>query len=201
VADDDISQHYEQSAAAAAEFARIGELFDAQLLNRGAEAPGAIAVAEPHRNHHVYATGASLYALGLRQRDADAVMGLLDLPHSRLAQIFADLAKVRRLDKFGAILPFVIDHYRDDLTARGRHLSWKRRWEAYQAELASWQAVDEQQRLHGAWRIRAMSAGQGELVRVTATLLEILMPEEMTRGEAADWLSANGANLYYRKEF
>lgn len=198
---DAISRHEKEAAAAAAEFARIGELFDAQLLNRASPVPYVSVATEPHRNFNIYALGASTYALGLRQRDADALMGLLDLPHGRIAQMAADLAKVRRLDKFGALLPFVIDHHRDELTARGRHLSWRRRWEAYQAQLASWQAVDEQQRLHGAWRKKAMTAGQGELVRVTATLLEILMPAEMTRGEAADWLATNGANLSYHEEF
>jgi hypothetical protein len=154
---------------------------------------------EPHRNWHVYALGADLADCGLQGKDALALMGLRSLPMSRLVRLLLDAHDRQPGAYLARLLPGIIDAHRDELHARGLAVSLQRRWRAYQADLASWQAQPKDLK-QGSWRERPMTAEQRELVRVTATLLDVPMPEGLTRGAAADWLEANGANLNYRKE-
>lgn len=101
---------------------------------------------------------------------------------------------------YGQALNRVLACTGDEMEMRGRYVSWLRSWTRYREEQESWLNEDEGKRLHGAWRRKEMTRGQRELVRVTATLLDILIPSEMSRGAAADFLEEHGANLRYRLE-
>lgn len=151
-----------------------------------------------HRDWHVYASGAVLYERGLRQADAAALDGLLTLRPDRAAFLLSLHACTAKT--FGDALVQVITVKKDELDARGHYASWHRRWLKYVADRESWLEEDEELRLHGPWRNKEMTRGQRELVRVTATLLNVFIPEEMNRGAAADFLDEHGANLLYRME-
>lgn len=151
--------------------------------------------ATPTANHHVFTLGAPFYGAGFRRGDADGLMGLLSLPAS---EAIALLAHCPRNGTFSTVLHTLLSKQASRLSDLGKMESWRNRWAAYQAELKSWRMVDWQTRCQGAWRLKDMSDRQRHLVRVTATLLDILIPVEMTRGEAPDWLEINGANLAYQ---
>lgn len=151
-----------------------------------------------HRNWHVFATGGVLYGQGLRQRDAAALDGLMTLRPSQVALWLSLHASTATT--FGEALVKILAENKDALDLRGRYASWHRRWISYVEDRESWLQEDEELRLCGAWRSKDMTSGQRELVRVTATLLDLLIPVEMDRGAAADFLEEHGANLLYRME-
>lgn len=159
---------------------------------------GATCAIEPHRNWHVYALGADLADCGLRGHDALALMGLRSLPITRLVRLLLAAHDAHPGAYLARLLPGIVDEHRDEFHARGLAVSRQRRWTAYKADLARWQAQPDDVK-QGSWRGLPMTTEQRELVRVTATLLDRPMPEDLTRGTAADWLESNGANLNYRK--
>jgi hypothetical protein len=77
--------------------------------------------------------------------------------------------------------------------------TWQRRLATYVEDRAEWLARDEEYRLEGAWRHESMTRGQRWLMRVTCRIRRIDLPGHLSRGDAADWLDANGANLSYRE--
>jgi hypothetical protein len=194
--EDDI-QH--EADPVADEFARIGGALSNLLARGTAETPSVgVTSASPialetHRNHHVFSLGGPLYADGFRRGDADALMGLLSLP---AAAAIASLAPHSCRATFAEALHALFANHAF-FSDRGRSVSVTRRWEAYRRELESWRRVDAETRCNGAWRSKEMSETQRHLVRVTAVHLEILIPIEMNRGQAADWLERHGANLNY----
>ncbi|NBB40101.1 MULTISPECIES: hypothetical protein [Sphingomonadaceae] len=154
---------------------------------------------EPHRNWHAYALGGDLADCGLQGGDAYALMGLRSLPIPRLVRLLLDAHDERPGIYLGRLLPGIIDTHRDELHARGLALSWQRRWIRYQEQLAAWQAQPDAVKA-GVWRDKPITMGQRELVRITATLLDLAMPVGLDRGGAADWLETQGANLNYTIE-
>lgn len=183
----------------AEELARVGQVMlalrrpDQRSRAEPAKSTSPIAP-EAHRNHHLFTLGGSLYADGFRRSDADAFMGLLSLPAREAIALLQTRASAGTLAQalhalFGACGPSLVD--------RGRSVSLGRRWAAYHLELEGWRRVDGETRVSGSWRDKGMSENQRHLVRVTAVLLDLLIPVEMNRGEAADWLERHGANLNY----
>ena len=154
---------------------------------------------EPHRNWHAYALGGDLADCGLQGGDAYALMGLRSLPIHRIVRLLLDAHDENPGVYVGRLLPGIVDTHRDELHARGLCVSWQRRWGRYQAQLTAWQAQSESVKA-GAWRNKQITMGQRELVRITATLLELPVPTGLDRGAAADWLEAQGANLNYTIE-
>lgn len=184
-----------------AELSRVGKLLTSTFLPdaRSASGEGSSATSasrlNSNRNNHVFTLGAPFYGAGFRRGDADGLMGLLSLPAS---EAIALLAQCHRDGSFSTVLHTLLGKQASRLSDLGKMESWRNRWAAYQADLASWRQIDRQTRRQGGWRVKEMSEGQRHLVRVTATLLGTLIPLEMTRGEAADWLEINGANLAYQ---
>ncbi len=156
-------------------------------------------LANPSEIHHKIALGAVLVGLGLTASDADAVAGLLG---SYADQVIADCETAVEPDPvatFGTALVRVIDRHERELTAGGLFESWARRLAAYQEDRAEWLARDVEFRLQGAWRAEAMTRGQRWLVRVTCRIRYLDLPGHLSRGDAADWLDAHGANVTYRE--
>ena len=73
---------------------------------------------------------------------------------------------------------------------------WSKRKAEYDEDCALWKAAANEK--GDGWRDKPMSSAQRFLIADTARLLEIEIPEAMRRGEAADWLERNGANLIYK---
>lgn len=151
---------------------------------------------EPHSNHHKFTVGGALYAFGFRRQDADALTGILSMSVSEVIALFTARADSAT---FAHALQAVFALRGPSLKDRGRAVALGRRWVAYREELASWREVESDIRARGSWREKSMSEGQRHLVRVTAVLLDLPIPVEMNRGEAADWLDRHGANLSYEE--
>lgn len=156
-------------------------------------------VAEPTDVHNKIALGATLVGVGLSAIDADAVAGLLAFSAD---QVMADVEALIDLDplaSFGMALVALIDRQARDLTARGLFETWEHRLSAYLEDRAEWLARDIEFRLEGAWRHETMTRGQRWLVRGTCRIRHLDLPGNLSRGDAADWLEASGANLTYRE--
>jgi hypothetical protein len=93
----------------------------------------------------------------------------------------------------------MIDRFDRDLSARGLYETWARRLAVYDGDRAEWLARDAEFRLEGAWREEGMTRDQRWLIRVTCRLRCIDVPGHVSRGHAADWLEAHGANMNYRE--
>ncbi len=156
--------------------------------------------AEPHRDYHAYALGADLHFAGLTAADATALTGLWSTGPANVAKLLMIAAETNPATYVLRLLPSILNAHRDELEARGRLVQWRRRWAAYQAESEAWLASDLRTR-DGGWRDLHMTSPQRHLIRTTALLLKIDIPELRSRGEAHDWLNTYGANLVYRKAF
>lgn len=156
-------------------------------------------VAEPTEVHNKIALGGVLVNIGLSATDADALGGLLALWAD---QVWSDMDPLIDTDpcvSFGQAIVLMIDRHDRDLSARGIYETWARRLAAYDEDRAEWLARDDEFRLEGAWRDEGMTRDQRWLIRVTCRLRHIDVPGHLSRGDAADWLEAHGANMNYRE--
>jgi hypothetical protein len=156
-------------------------------------------VAEPREVHNKIALGGVLVNIGLSAIDADALAGLLAFWAD---QVWSDVDELIDTDPsvtLGQAIVMMIDRYDRDLSARGLYETWLRRVATYDADRAEWLARDEEYRLEGAWRDAGMTRDQRWLMRVTCRLRRIDVPGHLSRGDAADWLEAHGANMNYRE--
>lgn len=154
-------------------------------------------VVEPHRDSHAYHLGADSFYCGLATGDALAMMGLMSTGPTNVARLLLDAAEATPNIYVARLWPRIIDANRDEYEARGRHVSWQRRWARYKEDLDGFFATAD---IEGdTWRDLHMSSAQRHLVQDSAIMLDIDIPEEMTRGRAHDWLMSNGANVTYRR--
>lgn len=163
---------------------------------------GIVAV-EPHHDYHSYACGRDWVVNGARADDAFALMGLHSLPPERYCELILEAAQGKSGNtRYIVRLELeIVDRHRDGLDARGRFVSWRRRWTAYWDRVAEWEAEPEEERRHGHWRTRHITSGQRQLIADTARLLDVQMPGDVDRGGAHDWLAIYGANVVYRDVF
>ena len=156
-------------------------------------------VAEPTEVHNKIALGGVLVNHGLSAIDADALAGLLAFWADQVWSDMDDLIDTDPSVSLGQAIVMMIDRHDRDLSARGLYETWTRRLAAYDADRAEWLERDEEYRLEGAWRGEGMTRDQRWLIRVTCRLHCLDMPGHLSRGDAADWLEAHGANLNYRE--
>lgn len=156
-------------------------------------------VAEPSEVHNKIALGGVVVNYGLSAIDADALAGLLAFWADQVWSDMDDLIDTDPSVSFGQAIVMMIDRHDRGLSARGLYETWARRLAAYVEDRAEWLARDEEYRLEGAWREKAMTRGQRWLIRVTCRLRRIDVPGHLSRGDAADWLEAHGANMNYRE--
>ena len=156
-------------------------------------------VAEPREVHNKIALGGVLVNIGLSAIDADALAGLLAFWADQVLSDMDELIDIDPLVTFRQAIVMMIDRYDRDLSARGLYETWTRRLAAYDEDRAEWLARDEEFRLEGAWREEGMTRDQRWLIRVTCRLRGIDVPGHLSRGHAADWLQAHGANMNYRE--
>lgn len=188
-------------ARADADIARLGEDRAANAARRRAlVAPKyKTVIAEPTEVHNKIALGGVLVNLGLSAIDADALAGLLAFWADQVWSDMDELIDTDPLVSFGQAIVMMIDRHDRDLSSRGLYETWTRRLAAYDADRAEWLARDDEYRLEGAWRQEAMTRDQRWLMRVTCRLRRIDIPGHLSRGDAADWLEAHGANMNYRE--
>jgi hypothetical protein len=155
-------------------------------------------VVEPHRDHHAYHLGADLFYCGLATGDGLAMMGLMSMGPAHVARLLAEAAKSTPNVYVARLWPRLLHGNRGEYEARGRFVSWQRRWARYKSESYSWRKRQTDSD-DTSWRDLHMSSGQRDLVQDTAILLDLDIPEGMDRGRAHDWLMRNGANAVYRK--
>lgn len=156
-------------------------------------------VAEPTEVHNKIALGGVLVNHGLLAIDADALAGLLAFWADQVWSDMDDLIDTDPSVSFGQAIVMMIDRHDRDLSARGLYETWARRLAAYDEDRAEWLARGAEFRMEGAWRTESMTRGQRWLIRVTCRLRSIDVPGHLSRGDAADWLEAHGANLNYRE--
>lgn len=155
-------------------------------------------VVEPHRDHHAYHLGADQVYCGLATGDAFALMGLLSTGPANVGKLLIEAARSAPNLYVGRLWSRLIDADREVYEARGRYVAWQRRWAAYKVDHDGW--VASLSDCSDDWRARPMTSSQRHLVRDTAVMLDIDIPEGMTRGAAHDWLTRNGGNVVYRRE-
>ncbi len=156
-------------------------------------------VANPSEVHHKIALGAVMATIGLSAIDADALAGVMATIADQVMADMDDLIDADPFASFGKLLVTMIDRHDRSLTARGLYESWLRRLAIYIEDRAEWLARDAEFRLGGAWRLLDMTRGQRWLIRVTCRIRRVDLPGDLSRGEAADWLDENGANMNYRE--
>lgn len=151
---------------------------------------------EPSRISTLCTIGAEPVDAGVTAADVDAWRGLLACELGHLAEL-AENAGLGGKSLLAA-LPDLLRIHRDVLTTLGQQELQHRRRERYLADCASWEATPEVVK-QGRWRGLRMTRGQRFEVIRTCQRLGIEPPGPLTRGEAADWLNRNGANLNYRQ--
>ena len=156
-------------------------------------------IAQPSEVNNKIALGGVLVNYGLSAIDADALAGLLAFWADQVWSDMDDLIDTDPSVSLGQAIVMMIDRHDRDLSARGLYETWARRLAAYDEDRAEWLARDEEYRLEGAWRNEAMTRDQRWLIRVTCRLRRVDVPGHLSRGDAADWLEAHGANLNYRE--
>lgn len=154
-------------------------------------------VVEPHRDHHAYHLGADLFYCGLATRDGLAMMGLMSTGPANVAQLLLEAAKTTPNIYVVRLWPRILNAKRDEYEARGRFVSWQRRWARYKEDQDGFVAMISPN--DDRWRDLHMSSDQRHLVQDSAIILDIDIPEAMTRGQAHDWLMRHGANVVYRQ--
>jgi hypothetical protein len=154
--------------------------------------------ATPTEIHHKITLGGVMIHYGLAAEDADALAGMLAHDAVEVLALCQEAIDEEYGISFGSILVAAIDLHLRPLAARGQFETWCRRLHAYQADRSDWLERDEQMRLDGAWRELSMTTDQRWLIRATCRSRRIDLPGHLSRGDAAEWLEANGANLSYR---
>jgi hypothetical protein len=169
----------------------------AQRRRTLAEPTHKVIVASPSAAHHKFTLGGVLVNAGFQAADADALAGLLGTEPALFIERLRSAASNRPQETAAGVIADVLDLGQRELAARGLFLSWQKRLALYLEDRAEWLARDEEFQLHGDWRHAEMTADQRWLIRATCRVLRIAMPGHLLRGEAADWLEAQGANLNY----
>ncbi len=194
----DIDKIFEDANARAAKLAQDREA-NAERRRALIEPAFKTVVANPTDMHHKITLGAVLVNIGLAAIDADALAGLLAATSDQVVAALEEQIADDPAITFGNIVIDLIDRRERVLSARGMFETWQRRLAAYAEDRAEWLARDAEYRLGGAWRHEGTTSGQRWLIRVTCRVRHIDMPGHLSRGDAADWLEAHGANLNYRE--
>lgn len=135
---------------------------------------------------------------GLDAADVDAHRGLFTLtPHDLHARFNGSAGSSD--DTFGDLLLAVITAGGAELATIGAAASEADAADRYWSKCANFAA---HQRASGdrRWRWKPPLSRQGHHARTIAELTDVAMPEERTRGHAANWLDDHGANPRFRND-
>lgn len=138
-------------------------------------------------------------AFGLRPDHAAAHRGLFALSTVTLKRGFENAAVNQSDQRFGAMLPAVIDMGGQRLARIGAaalHDDAETRYRDDCHRFAAHQAATPDRR----WRWKPPLSRQGHLAITTARAKNIAIPAERTRGHAAGWLDDHDANIRFARE-
>lgn len=135
---------------------------------------------------------------GLTRDDASAHRAIFALGFNAMHEAFARASGGSTIS-FSAMLPIVIAQggkALHDLGVAAVHGDAAARYRRRSRSFAAHQAATDNRD----WRLKPPLSRQGHLAITTARQLHVELPAERTRGGAADWLDAHGANLRFRGE-
>ena len=135
-------------------------------------------------------------AAGLGPEHAPAHRGLYALSIATLTRGFETAAADRSDQRFGALLPAMIEAGGQRLArigAEALHRDAEARYLDDCRSFAAHQVATPDRR----WRWKPPLSRQGHLAVTTARAKEVAMPRERTRGHAANWLSDHDANIRF----
>lgn len=138
-------------------------------------------------------------AFGLRPEQAAAHRGLYTLSTATLERGFENGAVNQSDQRFGAMLPAVIEAGGQRLARIGAetlHRDAETRYRDDCRSFAAHQAVTPDRR----WRWKPPLSRQGHLAITTARARDIAIPTERTRGHAANWLDGHDAKISFTKD-
>lgn len=153
----------------------------------------------PMRRVAILATlGAEPYRLGIRYEHRDAWRGALEMGIDGFSAIITKIEGQADLT-VGSVLAMIVTSDLGPLAQFGEATLHQRRADAYDADCASWEAQPAKMK-EGTWRGKVPSRNQRMLMIRMAITLNVPLPGDVTRGEAADWITGHGGNPNYSKE-
>lgn len=134
---------------------------------------------------------------GFEGRHADARDELRRYPvteyYEIVGEVVADPARVTMVDaEFAAV-----EKHLDFLTEQANKRYLQRDAAAYREAQAKWEEHDRTRPNAGGWRGKAATREQWILIDRIVAAFAVNRPGRMTRGEAHDWIQANGGNPRY----
>ena len=142
--------------------------------------------------------GAEAYRLGIGYDQRHAWRGVLETSFLTFAVIMTEAAAKDELT-VGEALAWAVTNDLGPLTEFGEAALHQRRATAYEADCASWKAQSDAVK-RGRWRPKSPTREQRMLMIRMSHNLKVLLPGDITRGEAADWIEQHGDNPNYSKE-
>ncbi|MGI4733030.1 MAG: hypothetical protein ACRYFW_14980 [Janthinobacterium lividum] len=136
---------------------------------------------------------------GLVREHHDGHRGLYALDLADLRARFSDAAAGAPDTSYGGLLGSVVATGGPVLAALGTAAMHQDAEARYEADALSF-AAHQRSTARRDWRGKPSLSAQGHLARRTADARDLALPTERTRGAAADWLDANGANVRFRED-
>lgn len=142
--------------------------------------------------------GAELGRLNIGYEHRDTLRGVLEMPVEDFCAAIStiDIDESRTV---GKVLAWLVTSDLGPFAEFGTAALHRRREDAYDADCASWQAQPASVK-NGVWRRQTPSRGQRMLMIRMAQTLNVPLPGDVSKGEAAEWIAKHGGNPNYRKE-
>jgi len=142
--------------------------------------------------------GAEVYRLGIGYDQRHAWRGVLE---TTLASFVAVVAGADAEDNLtvGQALAWIVTRDVGPLSEFGEAALHQRRAAAYGANCASWDAQPPAVK-QGPWQRKSPSRGQRMLMIRMSRILDVPLPGNVSRGEAAEWIARHGGNPNYSKD-
>lgn len=151
-----------------------------------------------HEKWHRYKLSYYDSVAGFTGELADARDELRRMPVAKYIQLLqagcpADVNSVPLIEaELAAVM-----HHRDPLTAAAKKRYFERDYEVYHEALASWQAAERADPNKSAWRDKPATREQWQIIDRIVAMNGLDSPGKLKRGEAHDWIAANGGNPRY----
>lgn len=152
----------------------------------------------PRRVAILAGLGAEIHRLGIGYDDQDAWRGVLEMSLPDFIALFSPYESSADW-KVGAALAHVVKSDLGALESFGEAALHERQADAYRADCESWEAQSDSVK-RGPWRKKPPSRQQRMLMIRMSNSLQVPLPEDITRGEAALWIAAHGGNPRFKKE-
>jgi hypothetical protein len=143
--------------------------------------------------------GAEIYRLGVGYDHQHAWRGVLETSFVSFAAMITEVAAKEKLT-VGRALAWAITRDLGPMAEFGEVALHQRRAAAYEADCASWKAQSDAVK-NGRWQLKSPSRGQRMLMIRMSHILDVPLPGNVSRGQAAEWIARHGGNPSYSKDF